>query len=238
MTLLLINQSPEERLKMAREKVQVCLDQLIEAASLRVHADVFAFSDLVRAQIPASRAAHAYNDLADTLLEKVLLATARFWDPPDDYEANVLTIIALISDDGVRQLLVKEAGDIYRHQRSTEPQILASFADQNERKTARSLVRLDRLVPFVEKSSRLDRIRNHRNKHFAHRTALTRREIKLGTPITPPKFSDVDWVLRRTRWCVDILNQTIRQAGFAFSEAEDIARAQAMEFWSKFRWEG
>jgi hypothetical protein len=111
-----------------------------------------------------------------------------------------------------------------------------SFAEQNERNTIRSLSRLKRLVPFVEGSGRLERVRNHRNKHVAHRTALTRREIKLGTPIAPPTFSDVDWLLRRTRWCVDSLNQTIRQSGFAFTEAESIARAQATEFWSKLRW--
>jgi len=209
---------------------------MVEAASLRAHAEVFVFGDLVRAQIPLSRAAHSYNDLSNILIERVLLATARLWDAPDDHEANVPTVFALIKDNRTQELLVEEAGNIYRNHPPMGGSILTSFAAQNEQKSALSLTRLKRLVPFIEASGRLDRVRNHRNKHVAHRTALTRREIKHGTPIAPPTFSDVDWLLRRTRWCVDRLNQTIRQSGFAFSEAEDIARAQATEFWSKFRW--
>jgi hypothetical protein len=71
---------------------------MIEAAGLRMHADVFAFGDLVRAQTSLSRAEHAYNDLTNAGLVRVPLSTARL-DPPDDHAVNVPTIFALINDD-------------------------------------------------------------------------------------------------------------------------------------------
>jgi hypothetical protein len=236
MAFTLTSRSAEERIAIAKEKVEQCLDQVVEAQALRIHADTLVFGDHVRGQIPVSRAGHAYNDLARVLVEAVLLSVVRLWDTPNDHEANLQTIFGLIDDSTVRNLLIKQGGDVYRCPAEIEPATLAEWADENEEATAISLRKVSRLLPLIVASSGLGRARNHRNKHIAHRTSRTRREITLGTPINPPKFVDVDKLLRRTVRCVDLLNLSVRQSSYVFSIAEENARQQAEEFWSHFRW--
>jgi hypothetical protein len=205
-------------------------------------------SDALSSQIPRSHAGNAYNNFTRSLLELELVRLCSIWYKGERDAFSIPTVIGLIDGSQVIDCMAREMADHYRT--LDRNSLIVDDADEEEirqirelldqaaerdwskeydriRRMARNTIRLARLVAG---SKTLENVRNFRNKHIAHATALTHLERESG-PVPAPKIGDERRLLRVTLKILERLDLCVRGVGFDWSNSERIAKRNAEALW-------
>ena len=182
------------------------------------------------------------------MIEIELVRLCSLWDPPEQDAFTVPTVVALINNPVVINLMAQEIADYWRDLQR-DPVNIGSFdaeqislikqayerasekdvKTQYEKTTVRALNSI-RLAALTEPSPTLANVRNFRNKHIAYATAMTRIERKSG-PLPPPKVGDEQRLLRLSLRVLKRLDLCVRGADFDWKNSERIARQNAEALW-------
>ncbi|WP_395445897.1 hypothetical protein [Caulobacter sp. UC70_42] len=169
-------------------------------------------------QVGTSYAANAYNSLARASHAFELIRLAALWDDGQPDRTSLLAIYNLIKPADVRTELKR------RWLLSWEGQSAEYIADMAERFDS-MLAEADRLIPAVEKSKRLKKLRNHRNNHIAHNLAP-------APGAENPRYGEETRLLRTTWWMANLLNGMINSVSTAYSMSKEIADSYAEALWA------
>lgn len=213
--------TPEERVTHVAEMVSRIIDLLGPVIAVHEANRIVSFSDKLSSQIPKSYAANAFHELQRALLDAEMTRLAKLWDRPSWSRNSLQTAYWLTVDADVRAICdrrVKEAWEPYDgHNR------------WHVERQGRAWRRLDFLAPNAFDAPVFERIENFRHKHLAHSLIQTAKEKV--RPISPPTYRDQRRLLARTIVITRLLDQVVRQSGFIWSSAFEIARNNAEALW-------
>jgi hypothetical protein len=195
-----------ERIRLAKAKIGKLLDYFLYVLELHANNSFVVFSPLLASQIPRSHAAHAFNVFQRSMHQIEIVRLCALWDGVDVDKENIPTVVKLIDDDEIIELLADEtrshwvggAGARLLNP-SDDPAVAAieqqalkaanlQFADEQASKARTELRQVIAETRAVLGSARLASIMNIRDKHLAHSLEITRREK--GGPVQPMKYGD------------------------------------------------
>lgn len=238
-----------ERIKLAKAKMEKVLDHFLYVLELHANNSFVVYSPVLASQIPYSYAANAFRIFQRSMHQIEVVRLCAIWDSVDLDKENIPTVIKLIDDDKIIEMLVEETrahwvipgagGHLIKP--SNDPVISKieqemikavdlQFADE-EASTARTEMR----QPIADAraligSSLLASIMNIRDKHLAHSLEITRAE-KNG-PIQPMKNGDETKLLNASIPIIERLFCWVNGKSFSIENSQRIDQKNAEALWS------
>jgi hypothetical protein len=170
------------------------------------------------------------------------------WDGVDVDKENIPTVVKLIDDDEIIELLADEtrshwvggAGARLLNP-SDDPAVAAieqqalkaanlQFADEQASKARTELRQVIAETRAVLGSARLASIMNIRDKHLAHSLEITRREK--GGPVQPMKYGDETALLNASIPIVERLYCWVNGTSFSIENSQKIDQQNAEALWT------
>lgn len=238
----------DERLRHAESSLKGTIEVAHFLLTLHETNKIVVMSDTISKQVRPSYAANTYNNFSRAMLEIELVKLCSLWDPPEQDAFTIPTVVSLISSPGVIHRMAEDsasswkslhedpvysgttdAGEIEFIKEMLDKSVISESNIKYEKTVFRSH-RAIRMADAVSNSNRLTKIKNFRNKHIAHATALTRAERKIG-PIPPPKVGDGKGILRTTLRVLKRLELCVKGSDFDWKGSEQIARRNAEALW-------
>jgi hypothetical protein len=244
------NLSTAERGRLAKEKTECVVDNLLYLMELHETNAIVLYSPILSSQIPYSRAANAFNVFQRGLHQFEIVRLCALWDRAELPRQNIPTIIELVDDPNVIDTLARESLEpwigpvcgIIRSPaedpglRALEEQALQQanedFGHEQARKAREGLQKAIIDARDVLQSPRLTGIMNLRDKHLAHSLSHTRREQKTG-PIPPMKYGDEREVLSQTLPIVEALFCWVNGKSLSFDDSRETDRRNAAALWTR-----
>ena len=169
------------------------------------------------------------------------------WDRADAEKENVPTVIELINDEKIIEMLAEETRRHWTDQGgylinpSDDPEIAAleqeaiknsniQFGNEQASKAKIELKEAITDARTILCSSRLDSVMNLRDKHLAHSLTTTRREKLL--PIQPMKYGDETELLKASILIVERLYCWVNGKSFSIKDSQDIDQNNAEALWN------
>jgi hypothetical protein len=189
-----------ERIELAKAKIPKVLDHFLYLLELHANNAHIVYSPLLSSQIPPSFAANAFNVFQRSMYQFEIVRLCALWDSVDIDKANIPTVIELIDDDSIIDILAEETRIHWANEAtvllnpSVEPALNSAERDAVRRselkwadhEAATAKTELRRAIAdarAIVGSPQLASIMNIRDKHLAHSLERTRREKK--GPIAP-----------------------------------------------------
>lgn len=235
-----------DRIRLAKERTGKLVDHV--RASLEMHEanSIVVYSRALADQIPASYAAHAFNQFQRSMLHFEIVRLCALWDGSDADKENVPTVVELVDDAAIVAELANETRAHWANrparllnpeenpemQKAVEDAIKRSEAKWAEEQAGKAAAQLQAAIASaktVMASPRLQAVLNLRHKHLAHSLSQTSLERK-GT-VHPMKYGDEQWLFEETLRIVDGLHISINGAAFMWDDARRIARRNAESLW-------
>jgi hypothetical protein len=241
--------SGPERVTMAKEKTARVVDHLLYLLELHENNAIIVYSTTLTSQIPRSYAANAFNVFQRGLHQFEIVRLCALWDRAGFDKENIPTIIELIDDPEVIELLAQETlahwagGNFTIVNRSGDqplsgPELEKAIQriDQNfgQRQAQMARIGLRKAVTdaqLILGSPRLSSIMNLRDKHLAHSLSQTFRERKTGS-IAPMQYGDERDVLNASLLIVEALYCWVNGTSFSFEDSRRIDREFAEALWT------
>jgi len=237
--------SAEERIAIADERLSKIIDNLIEQVHLHESNRIICFSELLRDQIPNSRAAIAFNLFTETMIKGEISQLCRVWDPKAEDRNSLPTVEALVNDADVKQILhgrIRESWQAGRDlSAGNHDPGLSELLEKADKDSA--LGRADLAISELEraisktKSMQVGEIlraaRDLRNMHLSH--SLT--EDARKEPAVRAKFGDERKLLDQTIHIVDAFNLGIRNSSYDWDGTREIAQRNARALWERCTFE-
>jgi hypothetical protein len=234
------------RIDLARAKMTRVLGHFLYLLELHANNRHAVYSPLLSSQIPQSFAANAFNVFQRSMHQFEIVRLCALWDAADVDKENIPTVIGLIDDDTIIDMLADETHKHWVNEAmallnpSVEPTLNAAeldavkqselaFANEQAEKARRELRRAIDNADAVLSSPRLASIMNMRDKHLAHSLERSRRE-KHG-PIVPMKYGDENAVLELSVPIVEQLYCWVNGKSFSIEEARRIDEKNAASLW-------
>jgi len=238
---------PVERAKIYTDRL---IDLVVAAKAANENTRHAVYSPHLAEQIPRSYAAHAFQQLQNTLLYYSVVRVCALFDYAANDRISLYTVInALPNKRSVRKVARQRKFD---HINQGEPRNLTPEEDPEVRKILRDhwqqefkrrgahaekvtykQVRVAKKI--IDRAERLfiaDNLRPFRNNHIGHNIAEEARDRK--------KISFVlgmeDRALEHAKCAVDLLHQALNGRGFSWDSLEQMQRRNADEFWNKLRY--
>jgi hypothetical protein len=234
------NTPRHERIDLATARMPKVVDNFLYLVELHANNEYAVYSSTLSSQIPKSYAANAFFVFQRSMYQLEIVRLCALWDSADLKKENISTVIELIDDEEIIQLLADEAalpwttgdsghisilnptGDplldekIAQAARDSDKQfgIAQSIRARSELKEAITSAR------EILKSEQLKSLMNARDKHIAHSLTETRRE-KHG-PVPPIKIGDETNLIERSIPIVERLYCWVNGTSFSISESQRI----------------
>ena len=245
-----------KRIELAKAKMRRVLDHFLYALELHANNSFVVYSPVLASQIPYSYAAHAFRVFQRSMYQIEIVRLCAIWDGVDLDKENVPTVIKLINDDTIIEMLAEEtrsqhmsgAGAARWINPSNDPIIAAEmererlasidpqFADEQASKARTELRQaIDNALAIIG-SSRLASIMNIRDKHLAHSLETTRRE-KEG-PVQPMKNGDETELLNASMPIIERLYCWVNGTSFSIKNSQDIDQHNAEALWNGCKFVG
>jgi hypothetical protein len=196
-----------ERIRLAKARIKKVLDHFLYVVELHANNSFVVFSPLLASQIPRSYAANAFSVFQRSMHQIEIVRLCAIWDSVDLDKENIPTVITLIDDDEIIEMLAEETRsrrvngtggglinpsmddpDRAAFEQEMTKKINLQFADEDASTARAELRQAIAETREVLGSERLASIMNMRDKHLAHSLETTRRE-KDG-PVQPMKYGD------------------------------------------------
>jgi AbiU2 len=237
-----------ERIRLAKAKMTKVLDHFLYVVELHANNSFVVFSPVLASQIPRSYAANAFNVFQRSMYQIEIVRLCAIWDGIDLDKENIPTVVKLIDDDEIIEMLAEETRSHWVDRAggglinpSNDPAISAieqeitkaadlQFADEQASEARTELRRAIADTRAVRGSTRLASIMNIRDKHLAHSLETTRRE-KDG-PIQPMKNGDETELLNASIPIVERLYCWVNGTSFSIDNSQEIDQRNAEALWT------
>jgi hypothetical protein len=239
-----------ERIKLAKAKMPKVLDYFLYVLELHANNSFVVYSPVLASQIPYSYAAHAFKVFQRSMYQIEIVRLCAIWDGVDLDKENIPTVVKLIDDDEIIEMLAEETHS--QHMRGAafgpvvnptndliiaaemEQERLASidpqYADEQASKARTELRQAVDDARAIIGSSRLASILNIRDKHLAHSLETTRRE-KDG-PVQLMKHGDETELLNASIPIIERLYCWVNGTSFSIKNSQDIDQHNAEALWN------
>jgi hypothetical protein len=242
--------SRPDRIKLAKAKMVKVLDHFLYVLELHANNSFVVYSPVLVSQIPYSYAANAFRVFQRSMYQIEIVRLCAIWDSIDLDKENIPTVIKLIDDDKIIEMLADEtrshwasgAGGVAAINPSNDPIIAAEmeremieaidlqFADEQASKARTELRQAIADAKAVLGSPRLASIMNIRDKHLAHSLEITRAE-KNG-PIQPMKNGDETELLNASIPIIEQLYCWVNGTSFLIANSQKIDQHNAEALWN------
>jgi hypothetical protein len=246
------NLGSQERINLARSKMTGVLDHFLYLLELHANNAHVVYSPLLSSQISQSFAANAFNVFQRSMYQIEIVRLCALWDSADLNKQNIPTVIELIDDNSIIDILADETrshranestallnpsdeATLNAAEREAIRQSELAFADEEANQARKELRRaIDDARSFLA-SQQLASIMNIRDKHLAHSLESTRRE-KDG-PIAPMKYGDETAALELSVRIVERLYCWVNGKSFSIENARRIDEENASSLWRGCRFD-
>ncbi|WFU75240.1 hypothetical protein [Bradyrhizobium sp. CB2312] len=220
-----INDLPRpERIRLAEAKMTKIIDHFLYVIELHANNSFVVFSPLLASQIPRSYAANAFNAFQRSMLQIEIVRLCAIWDGIDLDKENIPTVVELIDDAEIIEMLAEEERGRHMFGRAD------AYADERASLALTGLEHAIKSARTVLSSTRLNAIMNIRDKHLAHSLETTRRE-KNG-PVQPMKHGDETKLLNASIPIVEQLYCWVNGTSFSFENSQEIDQRNAEALWT------
>jgi hypothetical protein len=213
---------------------------------------IVVYSPALARQIPASYAAHAFNQFQHSMHCFEIVRLCALWDKARDdrktipTEESIPIIIELVDDERVRAVLYEEARVSYgamppyrtdpsldeKTQKNLEEWLLQRHEERRAKHATKIRCCLETAIErarCVRESAKLASILNIRHKYLAH--SLTQTTLEKKGSVEQMKYRDEGWLIEETVAVVDGLHMGINGAAFMWDDARQIACRNAEALW-------
>ncbi|MCF8506243.1 MAG: hypothetical protein K9G59_15130 [Caulobacter sp.] len=168
-------------------------------------------------QLPNSYAGHAFQNLQAASFGMQLIRLMALWDRASADRTSIPTIAALIDRDSVRAEMRRlHLGDWH----DAGPQFLHDTGARFDK----LLRRATRWALAVEKSQRVDSLRDHRDAFIAH-------NLGPATDYKSPKYGQERRLLATTYRIANMLNVVLNNTSTAYEMTDEMCRKYAEDLW-------
>jgi hypothetical protein len=239
-----------ERIKLAKAKLPKVLDYFLYVLELHANNSLVVYSPVLASQIPYSYAAHAFKVFQRSMYQIEIVRLCAIWDGVDLDKENVPTVVKLIDDDEIIDMLAEEERS--RHMSGAafgpvvnpgnDPIIAAEFEQQRlasidaqyaDERAAQARTELRQAIEDARAalaSPQLASIMNSRDKHIAHSLERTRREE--DGPVQPMKYGDETELLNTSIPIIERLYCWVNGTSFSIKNSQDIDQHNAEALWN------
>ena len=230
------------RIEAAKAKMERVVDHLLYLIDIQANNAFIVYSPLISKQVPKSFAAHAFNVFQRSMHQYEIIRLCALWDGINEHRENIPTVVALVSDDDIIEMLAEET----RMHWDTPPN--PEYAPTEQRQLAeidrqfglqqapRYGVRTDLRATIAEAdaiwgSRQLDALLNARHKHLAHNLSSTKRENKQHDPVDPIRYGDETDLANRSIPIVETLYRCVSGVGFSVDPSREHYQRTAKSLW-------
>jgi hypothetical protein len=239
-----------ERIRLAKAKMTKVLDHLLYVVELHANNSFVVFSPILASQIPYSYAANAFKVFQRSMYQIEIVRLCALWDGVDVEKENIPTVVNLIDDDEIIEMLAEETRSHHMSGAAfgvvvnpdNDPIIAAEMEQERRASIDRqyayeraSLARTELKQTIADAravlgSARLASIMNIRDKHLAHSLETTRRE-KNGS-VQPMKNGDETALLSASMPIVERLYCWVNGTSFSIENSQKIDQNNAEALWT------
>lgn len=238
----------EQRAALAKAKMERVLDRFLYVLELHANNSFVIYSPALAKQIPTSYAAHAFKVFQSGMHQIEIVRLCALWDGAELPKENIPTVIELIDDAAVIQILADETrahwadqpvGHIPTEPPDAELEELAKqalkqsniqFGNQQAALAVSELSSSINCARDVLASETLNKVMNLRDKHLAHSLEETRRE-KNG-PIAPMQYGDETQLLNSSIPIIEKLFNWVNGKDFSIKNSQQIDHDNAQALWN------
>ena len=237
-----------ERVKAAKERTRRVVDHALYLLELHENNAIVVYSPTLSGQIPISFAANAFNICQRGLHQFEIVRLCALWDRPEPEKENIPTIVELIDNPDVIEILAQETAAHWQNQETrlyddgSDPELHAvaieqlrlsdeAFGHEQAQKARDELVKAINDSRAIISSAKYTSIINLRDKHLAHSLSETRHERRIG-PVEPMKYGYERDVLDSTLPIVEALYCWVNGCSFSLENSREIARKNPEALWS------
>ena len=194
-----------KRIELAKAKMEKVLDHFLYLLELHANNALVVYSPILSSQITPSYAANAFNVFQRSMHQFEIVRLCALWDGADAAKENIPTVIELIDDGAIIDMLAEEPrqqwakDSIHLFNAADDPKLNAAeleavkraeleFADKQASRAKSELQHAIAEARSIYGSTRLASVMNIRDKHLAHALETTCRE-KRG-PVASMKYGD------------------------------------------------
>ena len=236
------NLAPEQRIELAKAKMEKVLDHFLYVLELHANNKFVVFSPTLSKQIPVSFAANAFNVFQRSMHQMEIVRLCALWDSADRDKENIPTVVNLVDNDTIIEMLAEETRDHRVRQQintlneSPDQVEVASasiefhFAHQQASNAKVELKKAIAAARIVLASSRLASIMNLRDKHLAHSLIETRREKR--APVQPMASGDGKALLDESIPIIEALFCWVNGKSFSIENSQKIDHDNAQALWA------
>src|SRR5258705_13830329 len=113
-----------ERIRLAKAKMTKVLEHFLYVIELHANNSFVVFSPVLASQIPNSYAANAFNVFQRSMYQIEIVRLCAIWDGIDLDKENIPTVVKLIDDDEIIEMLAEETRSQHQDRRDQQ------FADE------------------------------------------------------------------------------------------------------------
>ncbi len=219
-----------ERITLAKAKMTKLIDHFLYVIELHANNSFVVFSPVLASQIPRSYAANAFKVFQRSMYQIEIVRLCAIWDGIDLDKENIPTVVALIDDGQIIEMLAEETRSQHQDRRDQQ------FADERASMARTGLRRAIADTREVLGSERLASIVNTRDKHLAHSLETTHREKK-GS-VQPMKYGDETKLLNASIPILESLYCWVNGTSFSFENSQAIDQRNAEALWTGCKFVG
>jgi hypothetical protein len=243
------NTPRQDRIDLAKTRMRRVVDHLLYLIELHANNEYAVYSSTLSSQIPKSYAANAFFVFQRSMYQLEIVRLCALWDSADLKKENITTVIELIDDDEIIQLLAGEAalpwttgdpGQISIINPTSNAVLDAKIAeaarDSDElfgiAQSIRARSELRETIASareIAQSEQLKSLMNARHKHIAH--SLTETKLERRGPIVPIKIGDETNLIERSIPIVERLYCWVNGTSFSIRESQRIDQDNAEALW-------
>lgn len=246
------NLANARRIELAKTKMEKVLDHFLYVLELHANNAFVVYSPILSSQIPTSYAANAFNVFQKSMYQIEIVRLCALWDRAEAEKENIPTVIELINDDVIIDMLSEEtrqsfaSGNMLLFNPSDDSQLNSieqqalrdsemQFANEQASRANAELRVAILDSQTMSTSPRLASVMNLRDKHLAHSLATTRRE-KRGS-VAPMKYGDESALIDLTCPIVERLFCWVNGKSFSIEGSRKIDNENAEVLWQTCKFE-
>jgi hypothetical protein len=235
-----------KRIDLAKAKMERVLDHFLYLLELHANNALVVYSPILSSQITPSFAANAFNVFQRSMHQIEIVRLCALWDGPDAAKENIPTVIELIDDNAIIDMLAEETrqhwakAPIHLFNAADDPKLNAAeqeavkraeleFGDEQASRAKSELQQAIAEARSIFGSPRLASVMDIRDKHHAHALETTRRE-KQG-PVASMKYGDETALLDLSVSIVERLFCWVNGKSFSIAVSRRIDEENATALW-------
>lgn len=241
-----------KRIEPAKVKMEKVLDHFLYLLELHANNALVVYSPILSSQITPSFAANAFNVFQRSMHQIEIVRLCALWDGSDLAKENIPTVIELIDDNAVIDMLAEETRQhwakdpLHLFSAADGPELNAAeleavkrseleFADDQTSSAKSALQQSIAETRSILRSTRLASVMNTRDKHLAHALETTRREKK--GPVAPMKYGDETALLNLSAPIVERLFCWVNGKSFSIDDSRRVDEENATSLWHNCKFE-